>query len=122
MSGHRRLGLGMLLLALGVSWLAAAAQDVKVIDDWAGELAWEALPADGVRLDLSTETGAGGRSLRLDYEFSGGGYAIARLVTDLELPANYAFRYRVRGEGPANHLEFKLVDKTGENVWWKVRR
>ena len=41
---------------------------------------------------------------------------------DLELPANYAFRFRLRGEAPANHLEFKLVDASGENVWWKVRR
>ncbi len=31
-------------------------------------------------------------------------------------------RFRIRGEAPPNHLEFKLIDASGENVWWSVRR
>nr|MEE4269543.1 discoidin domain-containing protein [Candidatus Krumholzibacteria bacterium] len=79
---------------------------------------WQAFPADGVQLDLSDDAGA----LRLDFNFSGGGYAIARREVDLDLPPNYEFRFRVRGDAPPNHLEFKLVDDSGENVWWHVRR
>ncbi len=80
--------------------------------------AWKAFPADGVQLALSDDAGA----LRLDFSFSGGGYAIARREVDLDLPPNYEFRFRVRGDAPPNHLEFKLVDDSGENVWWHVRR
>jgi hypothetical protein len=80
--------------------------------------AWQAFPADGVQLDLSDDAGA----LRLDFSFSGGGYAIARRAVDLDLPPNYEFRFQVRGVAPRNHLEFKLVDDSGENVWWHVRR
>ncbi|MDX2475543.1 MAG: discoidin domain-containing protein, partial [Candidatus Krumholzibacteria bacterium] len=100
----------------------ALAQDVQVIADFEGDSAWTAHPADGVLLDLSQEAGETGHSLRLDYVFTGGGYAIARLATDLVLPDNYAFRFRIRGAGPDNHLEFKLVDPSGENVWWHVQR
>lgn len=77
---------------------------------------WTAHPADGVDLTLSDDAGA----LRLDFAFTGGGYAIARQEIDLDLPANYMFRFRLRGEAPPNTLEFKLVDASGENVWWRV--
>ncbi len=80
--------------------------------------AWTPHPADGVTLDLADDGG----SLRLDFRFAGGGYAIARREVDLVLPANYEFRFRVRGAAPSNHLEFKLVDASGENVWWHVWR
>lgn len=80
--------------------------------------AWTPHPADGVALTLSDDAGA----LRLDFRFTGGGYAIARREVDLALPPNYDFRFRVRGDAPANHLEFKLVDASGENVWWHVWR
>lgn len=29
---------------------------------------------------------------------------------------------RLNGEAPPETLEFKLVDPTGKNVWWSVRR
>lgn len=79
---------------------------------------WSAHPADGVELALQEQSGA----LRLDFRFSAGGYAIARREVDLELPENYAFRFRLRGDAPVNDLEFKLVDASGENVWWHVKR
>ncbi|PJA73834.1 coagulation factor 5/8 type domain-containing protein [bacterium CG_4_9_14_3_um_filter_65_15] len=79
---------------------------------------WTAHPADGVTMKLADEQG----SLRLDFSFAGGGWAIARRTVDLDLPANYAFRFRLRGAGTANHLEFKLSDRSGENVWWHVER
>jgi hypothetical protein len=78
--------------------------------------AWTAHPADGVSLKLGDDGGA----LRLDFAFTGGGYAIARREVALDLPDNYMFRFRVRGKAPTNHLEFKLVDGSGQNVWWKV--
>jgi len=114
----RRINLVLLVLAFTLASPAVRGQEVRVVDDFEGSRTWTAHPADGVTLDLSPDNGA----MRLDFEFTGGGYAIARLETDLELPANYAFRFRIKGEAPVNHLEFKLIDPSGENVWWKVRR
>ncbi|HVT43006.1 MAG TPA: discoidin domain-containing protein, partial [Thermoanaerobaculia bacterium] len=83
---------------------------------------WEADPSDGVAMTISTEENAD-RALRIDFDFGGGGgYAIARLPLDIELPENYEFSFLLRGETPVNTLEFKLLDPSGENVWWRVRR
>ncbi len=114
----QRINLVLWVLAITLAAPSVRAQDVRVVDDFEGNRTWTAHPADGVTLDISHESGA----MRLDFEFTGGGYAIARLETDLELPSNYAFRFRIKGAAPVNHLEFKLVDPSGENVWWKVRR
>ncbi|HEY4641095.1 MAG TPA: hypothetical protein VII75_07100 [Thermoanaerobaculia bacterium] len=58
---------------------------------------------------------------RVDFDFHGhAGYAIARREVNLELPANYQFVFRIRGDAPSENLEFKLID--GDNVWWLNRR
>jgi hypothetical protein len=80
---------------------------------------WRAIPADGVEMHL-TQTGS---RVRIDFDFHGhGGYAIARREVPLELPENFEFTFRIRGEAPRNTLEFKLIDPTGENVWWTTNR
>jgi hypothetical protein len=79
---------------------------------------WSAHPADGVTLELSIDDDA----LRMDFDIPGGGYAVARLELPLVLPENYAFRLLLRGEAASNHVEFKLIDASGENVWWSVLR
>ena len=102
---------------------AAAAPAPSVIDDFEAIGAWSAHPADGVEMRLSTDSGAHGRALRIDFRFvRGGGYAIARREVSLDLPERYAFSFRVRGDCSPQDLEFKLVDSTGENVWWCNRR
>jgi hypothetical protein len=101
--------------------LAAAlgAQEARVIDDFSSLSAWTSAPSDGVSLRLVPAAGA----MRMDIDFhGGGGYAVARRAVDLELPANYEITFRVRGTVPRNNLEFKLIDSTGENVWWLNRR
>lgn len=93
-----------------------------VLDAFEDVTVWQALPADGVGLDLRADDGFHGRSLRLDFRFTGGGYAVARRDLPIRLPDNYELRFRVRGSGPPNHLEVKLVDASGDNVWWHVFR
>ena len=62
-------------------------------------------------------------ALRLDFDFHGhGGYADRAQGVRLALPANYAFSFRIRGDAPPNNLEFKLIDSSGDNVWWMQRR
>ncbi len=116
-----------MVLALLTSF-SALAQTV-LLDAFESLDGWRAAPADGVALDLSLGEGVDGRALRLDFDFhGGGGYAIATKAFALPLPANYRFRFSVRAEGPGggpapvNDLEFKLVDESGENVWWHNRR
>ncbi len=60
--------------------------------------------------------------MRLDFSLQGGSYVIARRALPLTLPANYAFSFRIRGDGPPNNLEFKLIDSSGDNVWWRNQR
>jgi hypothetical protein len=99
--------------------LPLAAQEARVIDDFSSIAAWTAAPSDGVSLRLVPVAGA----IRMDIDFhSGGGYAVARRVVDIEMPENYEITFRVRGTVPRNNLEFKLIDSTGENVWWLNRR
>jgi len=112
--------IAMILALLLLVILPASAE---VIDDFEDVSDWAALPSDGVELRISTDTGRAGRAMRLDYDFHGrGGYAIARKVVAIDLPANYQYSFLIRGQSPVNTLEFKLVDPTGENVWWMNRR
>ena len=108
-------------LVAGIS--VASAEATIVIDDFEREGEWSSHPADGVELAIGSDAGSSGRSMRLDFRFlKGGGYAIARRAVDLELPDNYAFSFLIRGDALTEHLEFKLIDSTNENVWWCVRR
>jgi F5/8 type C domain-containing protein len=117
------------LLAAAVAALLAtpptlpAARPVLWQDDGERPAGWQAAPSPGVRLALTSGTGYRGQALCLDFDFQGGaGYAIARRPVSLTLPANYEFTFELRGEAPVNNLEFKLVDPSGENVWWVNRR
>ncbi len=124
MSGHvgrRASGQTAMILLLAAS--ALPAQQPVVIDDFERPSGWVAAPADGVRLDLVPDSGRTGQALRLDFDFQGhGGYAVARKAVSISLPENYAFTFWIRGEAPVNNLEFKLVDSTGDNVWWRNLR
>lgn len=94
------------------------AVSATIIDDMSTIAAWKSYPADGVTETLSEDAGA----LRMDFSFSGGGYAIARREVDLDLPDNYAITFKIRGNTGPQDLELKLVDETNENVYWYVRR
>jgi hypothetical protein len=111
-----------LLLALCVL-VSPLAADSRVLDDFASVDHWQTDPSEGVKLNISSDEGRTGRAMRLDFDFGGGGgYAIARLPIALDLPLNYEFSFRIRAQSATNTLEFKLIDQTGENVWWNVRR
>lgn len=103
--------------------VAPAADSVRVIDDFESPSGWESDPSEGVTLRISVDSGYAGRAMRLDFDFGGGaGYAIARKRIPIDLPVNWEFSFRIRAEAPVNNLEFKLLDPSGENVWWVNRR
>ena len=70
-------------------------------------------------LRLATERGA----LRMDFDFKGGrGFVVARRERHVRLPAEFALRFDLRGNGPVNHFELKLADRSGRNVWRYERK
>lgn len=110
--------LAPLLLAL-----AAQAPPPRTLDGFERLDGWSARPAEGVDLNIRSGTGYRGRAMRLDFAFhAGGGYAVAHKAMALELPDDYTLAFYVRGEAPDNNLEVKLIDSTGDNVWWVNQR
>jgi hypothetical protein len=94
-----------------------------VLDPFDTIAPWTATPSDGVSLTLHPDSGTVGRAMRMDVDFhGGGGYAVAHRALPIDYPANYAFSFWLRSDLPPNTLEFKLIDSTGQNVWWATRR
>ncbi len=124
MSVARRLAVaarlaGCILAARG----AALSAQSRVVDDFADPSRWTPVPGEGVSITANAAPGRTGGAVRLDFDFHGrGGYAVVRRRLDLPLPENYEISFWVRGAAPSNTLEFKLVDSSGANVWWSVRR
>ena len=109
---------------IGVTALSAAAQPARrTLEPFDDVAAFQSLPSDGVRLALRADSGVAGRAVRMEYDFQGrAGYAVARRAFTLPpLPAYWAITLWVRGEARPNTLELKLVDSSGQNVWWMRR-
>ena len=70
----------------GLGGPAAAPGPPLLLDDFEDVSGWSAHPADGVHLDLSADPGERGRGLRLDFAFTGGGYAVARKAAPSSSP------------------------------------
>ena len=118
-----RLFLRIALLGTVLACAGPASAAPRVLDGFEDPAPWTTVPASGVLMKLSAAPGAAGRALQVDFDFQkGGGYAVVRRALDVELPANYRITFMVRGECGPQNLELKLVDASGENVWWKNRR
>jgi hypothetical protein len=123
----RRVGLFALLAwatALCAACGVAVAQDAdvsaaRVLDRFDDISIWKAAGSDGVRASVSSAAGGDGSALRLDFDLSGtAGYALAHRPLSLALPDNYEFSFDVRADAPVNDFQFKLIDASGDNVWW----
>lgn len=93
-----------------------------VIDKFDNLTNWKEIASDGAKIKLDIQRGLNGDCLRIDYEFTGAGYCGIEKEFPFVLPMNYKFIFHLRGNSPKNNLEFKLVDKSGDNVWWKNQR
>ena len=110
---------GLLLFA---AWASASAQPA-FRDDFEDFASWSVIASEGTRASISPTKGTRGKGLRLDFEFTtGAGFCVIRRPVELVLSDNYRFTFNLFGEAPRNNLEFKLVDPSGENVWWVNRR
>jgi hypothetical protein len=108
------------------SWLSACrhatgiqGSDVRMLDAFEDLAPWRATGSEGVSSAIHAVPGVHGQALRLALDLHGtSGYAIARRTLPLELPADFELSFELRGEVPINNLELKLIDETGDNVWW----
>ncbi|MEP6832688.1 MAG: hypothetical protein ABJB74_04805 [Gemmatimonas sp.] len=112
------------MVAATVARAQTAAQSpntpARVLDTFETREGWGSFPSDGVKLSLLMSGGVSGNAMTLAYNFDGrAGYAIARKAFPIGTPAgNWSFSFKARGSMRPNTLEFKLLDKSGENVWW----
>jgi hypothetical protein len=91
-----------------------------VLDAFDSVTQWTTTPADGVEISVHPDSnGVHGKAMRVDFDFHGhGGYAVIHRPLLLALPGNYEFSFAIKGDAPTNTLEFKMIDSSGENVWW----
>ena len=116
----KRLTTSVMALLLALSLYASKEQ---VLDNFEEISSWEPAPAEGVKLELNEGEGYSGKALKIDFDYQGNsGWAAFRKKFSLKLPENYEFSFWVRAEAPVTHFEFKLIDSTGQNVWWVNKR
>ena len=119
----RHLFAALALATLACLGSADAQQRARVLDNFESLTPYETVLSDGVSATITPTPGYEGQGARFAYSFRGGaGYASMRRALPLTFPENYEISFLIRGEGPANNLEFKLADQSGENVWWRVQR
>lgn len=94
-----------------------------MLDDFNDVSAWQVVTSNQVSGKLRQVAGnGGGHGLCLDYDFNGvSGHAGIRRALPIQYPDNYQFSFDIRGDSPANDLQFKLIDDSGDNVWWVNR-
>jgi hypothetical protein len=90
-----------------------------VLDAFEDIAPWAVVASDGVRAAVHSADGVHGRGLRLEFDLAGtAGYALARRALPLELPPRYEITFYLRADAAANQFQVKLVDASGDNVWW----
>lgn len=105
---------------IGLASFGAHAQNnSRVLDDFSDASGWRVVTSNQVSGSLRQVDGAQGKALCLDYDFNGvSGYAGIQRDLAITYPKNYRFDFQLRGDSPNNDLQFKLVDASGDNVWW----
>ncbi|MCI0493687.1 discoidin domain-containing protein, partial [candidate division KSB1 bacterium] len=112
-------------LILCVTFLSTAilSAQIKLLDNFESATGWLPFASDGVIIDTSIVEGYSGNCIRLDFNFiTGAGYCGIRKQFPFQLPPNYKFSFYINAEAPVNNFEFKLLDKSGDNVWWMNNR
>ena len=91
----------------------------RLLDDFSDPSRWQVVTSNQVSGALRVVEGSSGKALCLDYDFNGvSGYAGLQRELSLQYPDNYRFDFQLQGHSPRNDLQFKLVDASGDNVWW----
>jgi hypothetical protein len=117
----KRAAAGLLFCVLSAVSFGATAAPLRheVLDDFKHRSAWQASASDQVKATLRSDADG---SLCLDYDFAGvSGYAVMRRALPTSWPARFDLNARLKSTGATNDFQFKLVDASGDNVWWVNR-
>lgn len=117
--------ISIIALALAAfSPICAMAQNAPtMLDNFDIQNTWKADASDGVSAIQTSVAGKNGNALRMDYDFHNrSGYAFITRILPITFPQDYEVSFYIRGSGPKNNLEFKVKDKSGDNVWWNFTR
>jgi hypothetical protein len=91
----------------------------RVLDGFDDLGPWRASASDGASASIRAVPGTRGPAMQLAFDLGNtAGYAVARRALPLDLSGDFELSFDLRGELPVNNLEVKLVDDTGDNVWW----
>lgn len=112
------------LFAMAACVLGTAAHaGGRLLDGFDSRSSWQPVASDEVSVELDTVPGRRGAAMQIRFDFNDtAGYAAARRRLPLDVAENFEITFDVRGAAPANNLEFKLIDASGDNVWWHARR
>jgi hypothetical protein len=95
----------------------------QVLDTFADLAPWTAGASSGVEASIHPARGPQGPAMRMDFDLRGtAGYALAARALPIDLPDNYEISFDLRADAPVNDFQVKLVDESGENVWWLRRQ
>jgi len=110
------------LLLFALALVANVQAQERVLDDFTKPSDWTISTTDDVKATLVSADGPHGKALCIAFDFGHvTGYVSASRALPLDYPQRYEFAMNVRGDAPPNALQFKLVDASGENVWWGQR-
>ncbi|MBN1154340.1 discoidin domain-containing protein [candidate division KSB1 bacterium] len=95
----------------------------NVLDSFDSTSGWKIIASDAVSIDTAITDGYDGKCIKFDYEFTAGtGYCGIQKQFPTELPENYEFSFYLKADAEINNLEFKILDRSGDNVWWRIFR
>lgn len=84
---------------------------------------WQAVTSQYVKLNIKPAKINDASAVNFELNFvQGSGYGGVRRSWPLNLTGNFQFTFLIKSDLPSNNLEFKLLDQSGRNVWWKVFR
>jgi len=114
-----------ILLIINLFTINSLWAQVTILDDFNSTDGWKYIKSEGgdVKMNISTDQGRTGTAIRLDYDFTKGtGYSGFQKLFPLNLPDNYEITFWMKANSPSNNFEFKVIDASGDNVWFVNHR
>lgn len=112
-----------LLLAIFLPIACGLKSQSVQLDRFESTKGWDFIKSDGVSTTMSLDQGVEGQAIRFDYDFTKGtGYGGIQKWFAIDIPENYEFTFMLKASSPANNFEIKLIDSSGNNVWWVSNR
>ncbi|MBK7845730.1 MAG: discoidin domain-containing protein [Bdellovibrionales bacterium] len=89
------------------------------LDDFEDIGTWTPHSSGQINLKLTQGAGLNGKALKLDFDFKEPqGFVTARKELSFSTPDDYAICFDFRGNLSIKKFELKLIDQSGQNVWW----